>query len=432
MINPLVSINKKIPVTEKDGVDIYKEYSTEEIDVIDSIKRFATKNKVTYMFIYYCYLIYEKGISLFFQFMKIIPINDKKIVFTSAKGKRYGDNPMYISDELLKRKKNYKLVWLLNKNVKEDVPKGIIRVDYTLKNVIYELVTSKVWVDSNMKYSGFLKRKKQLYIQTWHGSYGLKKIAGDLGDKLSPIDKRIIEYNVKRMDLMVSNSKRTSEIYRNAFWYSGEVLEYGSPRNDIFFENPKYIRRKVDSLLGINGKRIVLYAPTYRNNYRIDDLKLDYTRLLNALSDKFEGEWVVLIRLHPNNMIDADGFIRYTDKIINATNYSVMQELLLVSDVLITDYSSCMFDFITTGKKCFLYASDLERYDRERGCYFSLNELPFPLAQNNDELVENIQTFDQSKYEAKIKRLFETVGLNETGHASEKVADYIEEWMANN
>lgn len=377
-------------------------------------------------------MIYEKGVSLIFLLMRLIPVNDKKIVFTSAKGKRYGDNPMYISDELLKRRKGYNLVWLVDKKVDVSIPDEIRRVDYTFKNVAYELATSKVWVDSNMKYSGFLKRKNQLYVQTWHGSYGLKKIAGDLGDKLPYIDRRNHKYNAKRIDIMVSNSKKTTEIYRNAFWYSGEILEYGSPRNDIFFENSEYIRNKVDTALGTAGKRIVLYAPTFRNDYRTDDLNLDYDRLLAVLSDKFGGEWMVLVRLHPNNIADAKDFIKYTNRIINATNYSIMQDLLLASDVLITDYSSCMFDFISTGKKCFIYASDLEKYDHERGYYFKMSELPFPLAQNNDELEENIKTFDEDKYNSKIEMLFKFVGLNETGHASEKVADYIEEWMANN
>lgn len=398
----------------------------------DKIKRFAVKNKVTYRLIYLCYLVYGLCLSICFLIMRIVPIDNKKIVFSSAKGKRYGDNPMYISDELLSRRKDYKLVWLLNKNVDEELPEGIERVDYTLRNIIYQLATAKVWVDSNMKESGFLKRKNQLYIQTWHGSYGLKKIAGDLGDKLPLIDRRYHKYNAKKIDIMVSNSKRTTEIYRNAFWYYGKVLEFGSPRNDIFFRNQKNIRNNVDNSLKTAGKHIALYAPTYRNDYRTDDLKLDYERLLIALSNKFGGEWVVLVRLHPNNIVDAENFIQYTDKIINATNYSIMQELLVAADVLITDYSSCMFDFITTGKKCFIYASDLERYNHERGNYFSMDELPFPLAQNNDELEENIQNFDQEKYEVEIEKLFSLVGLNETGHASEKVADYIEKWMSEN
>ena len=399
---------------------------------MDRIKRFAVKNKVTYMLIYVCYLIYGVFVSLFFLCMRIVPVNDKKIVFSSSKGKRYGDNPMYISDELLSRGKDYELVWLLDKNVTEELPEGIRRVDYTLKNMIYELATARVWVDSNMKYSGFIKRKKQLYIQTWHGSYGLKKIAGDLGDKLPYIDRRNHQYNAKRTDLMLSNSSRTTEIYRTAFWYHGQVLEYGSPRNDIFFKNTDYVRGKVDDALGTVGKRIVLYAPTFRNDYRTDDLKLDYERLLKNLSGRFGGEWVVLVRLHPNNIADAADFIQYTDRIINATTYSVMQELLVVSEVLVTDYSSCMFDFVTTGKTCFIYASDLERYDQERGNYFTMDELPFSLAQNNDELAVNIRNFDQDKYAAELKKLFKLVGLKETGHASEKAADYIEKWMSEN
>lgn len=400
--------------------------------MIDAIRRFAVKNKITYTLIYVCYLAYGIFVSLCFLCMRIFPVNNKKIVFVSSKGRRYGDNPMYISDELLRRGKDYELVWLLDKNVDEEIPEEIKRVDYTFKNIIYELSTSKVWVDSNMKYSGFFKRKNQLYVQTWHGSYGLKKVAGDLDDKLPRIDRRIYKYNAKRTDIMVSNSKRTTEIYRRAFWYYGEVLEYGSPRNDIFFKNAEHVRNKVDKTLGTSGKHIVLYAPTYRNDYRTDDLKLDYGRLCKTLSDKFGEEWVVLVRLHPNNIVDAKDFIKYTEQIINATNYSIMQELLVVAEVLVTDYSSCMFDFVTTGKKCFIYASDLERYNHERGNYFKMDELPFPLAQNNDELERNIRNFNQEEYAAKVEKLFHMAGVNETGHASEKVADYIEKWMDEN
>lgn len=90
-----------------------------------------------------------------------------------------------------------------------------------------------------------------------------------------------------------------------------------------------------------------------------------------------------------------------------------------------------MFDFATTKKPCFLYATDIERYNAERGNYFELDELPFPLAENNKQLEEVISFFDQEAYIRELDKLFSEVGLNETGHASEKVADYIEEWMVN-
>lgn len=403
-----------------------------ETMLLDKIKRFATRNKITYQIIYICFVLHEKFLSFLYLLMRMYPINKKKIVFCSAKGVRYGDNPMYISDELIRRNKDYEIVWLLDKSVRVDLPIEVKRCNYDLISVIYELATAKVWVDSNLKYSGFLKRKGQLYIQTWHGSYGLKKIAGDLGDKLSQIDKRNHKYNAKRTDIMISNSMRTTEIYRRAFGYKGRILEYGSPRNDLFFRDIKRCSEKVNNYFRLTTQSIVLYAPTFRNDYRTDDLKIDYERLREVLNRKFGGEWIVLIRLHPFNLIDADDFMEYTDTVLNASEYSIMQELLVASDILITDYSSCMFDFATTKKPCFLYATDVARYEAERGNYFRLDELPFPVAENNEQLEKVILTYNPIKYEKELSMLFDKVGLNETGHASEKVADYIEEWMADN
>mgnify|MGYP003303169782 CR=1 FL=1 len=400
--------------------------------MLDKIKRFATTNKVTYRIIYFLFIVFEKLQSCLYLCMRIFPIKENKIVFCSARGKRYGDNPMYISDELRNRKCKYELVWLLKENVEEDMPEGIRRKKYNIFTEAYELATAKVWVDSNLKYPGTRKRKGQLYVQTWHGSYGLKKIAMDLDDKLPLIDKRYYLYNSGIIDLMISNSKRTTEIYRRAFLYKGEMLEGGSPRNDIMFKNFEYELKKVKKYFELGKQRIVLYAPTFRNNYRLDDFNIEYEKIRQTLKKRFSGEWVVLIRLHPNNLCDAEKFLNYSENIKNASQYSVMQELLVAADILITDYSSCMFDFVTTGKPCFLYATDVEKYREERDYYFELEDLPFPLAENNEQLEENILNFDEELYQKKLKELFEQVGLCETGHASEKVADYIEQWMKEN
>lgn len=397
--------------------------------MLSKIRKFAVKNKITYELVYICFLMYRFFISFLFFIMRLFPVKSDKVVFSSAKGSRYGDNPMYISDELLKRNKNYELVWLLNKNVKVDIPDGIRRCDYSLLSMIKELSTAKVWVDSNMKFAGFLKRKGQLYIQTWHGSYGIKKIAKDLGDKLPKIDRYNYIYNAKRTDIMVSNSRRTSEIYKNAFWYDGEILEFGSPRNDLFFREQKECIERVQSYFGFHDKKIVLYAPTFRNDYNVECLKLDYTNLLDSLKNRYGGEWVALVRLHPFNMKDAADFITYTDDVLNATDYSIMQDLLVASDVLITDYSSCMLDFATTKKPCFLYATDIDKYKEDRDNYYELEDLPFPVARNNQELSMIIDSFDETNYKEQVTNLFDSVGLNETGHASEKVADYIVAWI---
>lgn len=106
-----------------------------------------------------------------------------------------------------------------------------------------------------------------------------------------------------------------------------------------------------------------------------------------------------------------------------------MQELLIVCDILITDYSSCMFDFVTREKFCFLYATDIESYKKERDNYFKLEELPFPYAKDNNQLEKNILLFDEKQYHMNLRRLFKRVGLCENGNASKQTADYIEQWI---
>ena len=346
----------------------------------------------------------------------------------NMKGRRYGDNPKYIVDEIIRRGLDYEVVWLLNEVDDEEVPPEIRKASHNIFSIAYELATSKIWIDSNTKQYGTLKRKNQIYIQTWHGSYGLKKVYGDIPEKITLIDKKTIQYNSKITDLMISNSRQTSEIYHRAFWYKGEMLECGSPRNDIFFEDENKYKEKVQAHFSIQGKKIALYAPTFRNNFGTDTFNMDYEKVKSSLEQRFGGEWVILIRLHPNNIKDASAFIDYNKDIINATDYNVMQELLVASDVLITDYSSCMFDFVTTGKVCFIYATDIEAYREERDYYFDIYDLPFPVAENNEQFENVILNYNEEEYQKKLQELFVKVGLCESGNASGQVVDYIEKW----
>ncbi len=396
--------------------------------MVERIKRFAVKNKLCQYIVNILFLVYGFLLSVLYLIMRIFPVQDKKVVCCNMKGKRYGDNPKYITDALLKKDEKYDVVWILEKNIKEDLPANVRRVPNNLLSVTYELATSQIWIDSNTKQYGTLKRKPQLYIQTWHGSYGLKKVYGDIIDKITFIDKITLKYNSKITDLYISNSKRTSEIYRRAFWYSGNILECGSPRNDIFFKDTKPYLENVQKYFGIQDKKMALYAPTFRADFGLEALRLNYENLKKALERRFYGEWVILVRLHPNNISDAETFIKYNNSVINATPYNNMQELLAVCDVLITDYSSCMFDFATKNKICFLYATDVEKYRQERDYYFELEDLPFPLAQNNRELEEVILRFDELQYQRDLQKLFTEVGICESGEASTCVVDYIEHW----
>ena len=393
--------------------------------MIDRIKRLVKKNKLCYYLVCVAFEVYGKFVSLCFLAMRIFPVKKNKIVCCNMKGKRYGDNPKYIADEIIRQKLDYEIVWMMKDEYDADLPKEIRKGKYNLFTLAYELATAGFWIDSNTKQYGVLKRKNQYYIQTWHGSYGLKKIYGDIPDKISFFDRKNIKYNSKIQDLLISNSRFTTDIYRRAFWYHGEILECGSPRNDIFFENEERYVRKVQDFFHLQGKKIALYAPTYREDFRTADMRLDFERMLKNLHRKFGGEWVVLVRLHPHNMIDAESFMHYSDTIINATDYNVMQELLVASDILISDYSSCIFDFVTRGKVCFLYATDVAKYKDERDMYFDVHKLPFPLAENNDELEHSILDFEEAKYQIELRQLFDKVDLYDKGNSCKQVVDWI-------
>ena len=399
------------------------------------LKKLVNCSEIWAEVIYILLRIYGLIYSMLFSIIRIVvPVKENKIVCCNMKGKRFGDNPKYIAESLLELNNQLDIVWLLNEPKKSELPKGMRSVKNSFWRQIYELASAKVWIDSNTKTYGFKKRKNQLYVQTWHGSYGLKKVYGDIPDKTYKIDKETVRYNMRRADIVVSNAKQTTEIFRRAFWYQGAILENGSPRNDLFFDKDviRECERRVRIFYGVGEKKIALYAPTYRNNQSIESFNVDFDCLLKALEKKFQGEWVILIRLHPENIKQAAGFVQYNAQIMNATDYDVMQELLVASDVLITDYSSCMFDFVTTKKVCFLYASDLENYKQERDNYFDLEDLPFPLATTSEELVVAIVNFDYALYEKKLDELFKNVGLNETGKASMEVAKYILNWMQSN
>ncbi|NLE03910.1 MAG: hypothetical protein GX638_03775, partial [Crenarchaeota archaeon] len=118
--------------------------------------------------------------------------------------------------------------------------------------------------------------------------------------------------------------------------------------------------------------------------------------------------------------------LSYDEKIINASSWPDMQELLAASDMLITDYSNVMFEFSLQKKPVFLYAVDINTYKEERDFYFDLEKLPYPTAQNNYELNELIKQYDQKRYEEKLLSFMQSIGIKETGFASQKVVEYID------
>lgn len=365
----------------------------------------------------------------YFYFFWLFPIKNNKIIFCNYRGKGFGDNGKYIVKEIIQQKLNYDIVWLIEKDLpnKSNFPKEVRTVKYGSLRGLFELATSKIWVDNCRKYFFPPKRKEQFYIQTWHGGIALKRVEKDAEEKLSSGYIKSAIKDSRMIDLFISNSKFCTNMYRAAFWYNGKILECGSPRNDIFFDSNLNINQKVRDYFNISGNtNILIYAPTFRADYSIDIYKINFNNLIETLEKTFGGEWCILVRLHPNISDKAD-FIEYDEKIINATQYDDMYELLKASHILITDYSSTMFEFSLTNKPVFLYAPDIESYKKERNFYFDIYTLPYSLAETEQQLCNVIVNFDRDKYLTDLERFFNQLGIIEDGNASKRVVEKIKE-----
>ena len=315
-------------------------------------------------------LIKKINNKLVIPFSKVIfknkPIIKNKIVVDNFGGKGYGDNPKYIVESLLKKKINLDIVWLVN-DMSTVVPNGVRKVKYNTPSSIYELATAHVWIDNIKNSIKPHKRKGQYYIQTWHGGIGLKAVDRQVEDKLSPKYVSKSKQDAEQTDLMLSDSSWTTDIFKNWFWYDGPIKKTGFPRNDILVKPLKSLKEKVYSFFKIDSKKkIILYAPTFRDNSNISAYQTNFKKIIEAANKKFNKNYVVLIRLHPNTWDELKHrnikLYDFSDEIIKASNYPDMQELLAVSDILITDYSSCMFDGMIGKKKVFLFVNDLIEY----------------------------------------------------------------------
>jgi CDP-glycerol glycerophosphotransferase len=359
----------------------------------------------------------------------LIPIDKKKIVVSSYYGKGYGDNPKYIVEELLKLNSKIRIIWLVKgTKEKETLPKGVESCCCVSLKAIYHVSTARVWIDNCRKTFTF-KKKSQFYIQTWHG-FALKRIEGDVEDKLGQKYIKTAKKDSRAIDLIISEGNFMSEIYYRAFGYHGNIVEWGSPRNDLLIQIAAKRCDLVEKIYNDfhleNETKIILYAPTFRADNSLNAYSLDYTRLREVCQKRFGGRYIVFVRLHPN-IIDKCSTIAFDGKkVVNASYYPDTQELLSVADIVISDYSSIMFDFALTGRPCFQFATDIDEYKSDRNFYFQIDSLPFALSTNNVQLERDILSFDQMKYKKKIETFLGDVGLNREGNSSKKCVNLIQ------
>lgn len=360
-------------------------------------------------------------------------VKPRRVVCWAYNFKQYGCNPRYLTEYLLENHPDFEICWAFRRGVdtsQVDPRIHIVRLrswEYLKMMATAEFLVTNSRTDPYRIY--WRKRPGQKYLMLWHGGVALKKIERDAEDKLGYSYVRKAKIDSRMADLMISGCRMHTELIHNAFWYDGEVLEQGIPRNDIFFNKALHaeFRQRVEQTFNIApNSRIVLYAPTFRRNMSIEPYRIDWSRILGVLRRHYATDNVtVIVRMHPNliGKVSTSSLVAF-EGVVDGTRYHDMQELLTTADMLITDYSSSMFDFTMQGRPCILYATDVAEYDR--GYYFNFRELPYPLAENEDELEALIDNFDHEGYTSRLEEFFTyRVGLNESGHAAQALA----EWM---
>ncbi len=380
-------------------------------------------------------ILYTRKYHKLYDHEKICP---NKIVFDNYMGNGYGCNPKYVLKCLLEmpqeRTEGLDLVWITKtpELLRPMLPARVRIVLYDSEQAFYEYATAKLWVKNfqmvHLLNQGLLKKKEQIYIQMWHGSFGIKKIEGDCG--YLNADKAwlaLAKKNAAYTDFWISNSRFESDVYKNAFWGAGKILEYGHPRNDLFFEQDQLqYKRKVQETYGIAPeKKLFFYMPTFRDQDHGLLQPLPYERIAEELGSRFGGEWVCLVRLHPRRVSPKQIEALKDQSVMDATMYPDVQELLAAADAMVTDYSSAIFDFLLTKRPGFILAEDYDAYEQIRGFYYPLTDTPFPLAKTNEELLEQIGTFDEESYRQKIDAFLKEKGSVEDGNASKRVAELI-------
>lgn len=346
-------------------------------------------------------------IFLYRRFFIKLPMKKNLVFFESFLGKNYSDSPKYIYEYMLKTNMKYNCIWSFEKE--RNIPGNPKQVERFSLRYFYYLARAKYWI-SNSRLPRYLdKREGNIYLQTWHGT-PLKRLVFDMEDIYSadPNYKENFFHQSRRWDYLSSPNKYSTDIFQRAFKFNKTILEYGYPRNDILYtKNTSQDINLLKEKLGIPlDKKVILYAPTWRDDEFYSRGKYKFTLQLNLdkMRETLGEDYVVILRMHYfiASQMDISG---YEGFIFDFSNYDDIAELYLISDILITDYSSVFFDYANLKRPILFYTYDLEKYrDTLRGFYIDIeNEVPGPLLRNTDEIVYAIEHIDDVKEANKIK-----------------------------
>ncbi|MBM7807729.1 CDP-glycerol glycerophosphotransferase [Geodermatophilus bullaregiensis] len=350
-----------------------------------------------------------------------------RIVYSSFRG-LFSDSPRAVYEALVARGDDVTHTWLTSSVAEDAFPAGVETIPFGSPESIAALESADVVLSNDHVPLDWEKRPDTLYLQTWHGT-PLKRIHNDV---LWAPEGRLayLEHDIARWDALLSPNPVSTPRFRQAFGFTGPVHETGYPRNDLL-SSPRRdeVRAQVRAQLGIGeGTRVVLYTPTWRDDLVFEGTgakDFDFPVDLADFSARLGGDHVLLLRLHSmvsDRLEPIEGM-----PVRDVSAYPDIRDLYLAADLLVTDYSSTMFDFAITGKPILLFTYDLAEYrDRLRGFYFDLEEVaPGPLLATSRELVDAVADLDRvtAAHAERYARFRETFTALEDGHATERVLD---------
>lgn len=379
------------------------------------------------------------AVVLFYRFMCVIfPVKSNRVVFDSSLGKSYAGNPKHIYEYLVSRGYDMKwdCIWFYE-NEKYNIPGMSRQIQYGRLRYLYYMATAKVWVFDSRQPEFLTRRKNTFYIQTWHGT-PLKRLALDMDDVFMAGERDIVTYkehfarNAHTWDYLISQNPFSSETFRRAFDFQKEILEIGYPRNDLLFhENTKEGIERYRRNLGLPlDKKIILYAPTFRDDEFSDDEKYEFQPHISfdLLQKELGDEYIMIVKYH-YLIMDAVDWSPYEGFVYHFDQSRDIAELFLVSDMLITDYSSVMFDFSILRRPMFFFAYDFYKYKNElRGFYFSYREeMPGPISTTTEQLIADIKNYRAEDYQEKYDKFHDKYNSVDDGKAANRILDLINE-----
>lgn len=358
---------------------------------------------------------------------KFVKPNNKLIVFSSFSGKSYDDSPRALYEGMIKdhRFDDYELVWDFRDPQKYNIERGA-KIKTDTLTYYSTLLKARLWITNVSMYRGLEFTGINSYVfNTWHGS-AIKKIGIDVKGK----DAFVGKTKQKRGNVILAQGKYDVEKFSHAYEMPRQsVLTFGFPRNDeLVYNNKPDIINELKTHLGISSnKKVILYAPTYREYQRDNNKNSIFSLPINIgkWEEHLSNDFVILFRAHPEvvkvlNVVEND-FVK------DVSSYPHINELMLMSDLLISDYSSIFFDYSILGRPMLCFAYDYDRYDKERGVYFDIRkELASENISDENTLLEAILKLDWKK-SGNIAITFRNKYVETFGNATDKSLDYLYE-----